>query len=45
MVAGAEMGGGPTKHGEMLVLTSSDPAVQVKIAKVEKKFSMTMAGH
>ncbi len=45
LVAGADMGGGPMKNGDMFVLTSSDPKVQEKIAKVEKKFAMAMAQH
>lgn len=43
--SGAELGGGPMKHGDMFVLTSSDPKVQAKIAKVEEKFAMAMASH
>jgi len=45
LLAGAEMGGGATKNGDMFVLTSNDPKVQAKIAKVEQKFQMTMAMH
>jgi hypothetical protein len=43
--AGAEMGAGTTKNGDMFVLTSNDPKVQAKIAKVEEKFAMALAGH
>jgi hypothetical protein len=43
--SGAELGGGPMKNGDLFVLTSSDPKVQAKIAKVEEKFAMAMASH
>ena len=45
LVAGAVMGGGSMKNGDMFVLTSNDPKVQAKIAKVEQKFAMAMAQH
>lgn len=45
IVAGADMGGGPTKTGDIFVLTSSDPKVQAKIAQVGEKFAMMMASH
>lgn len=45
LVAGATMSSGPTKNGDIFILTSSDPKVQAKIAKVEEKFAMAMASH
>jgi len=41
--SGASIGSGNTKDGTMLVLTSSDPAVQTKIANFEMQCEQMMA--
>jgi hypothetical protein len=41
--SGASIGTGNTKDGSMLVLTSTDPAVQTKIASFEMQCEQMMA--
>jgi hypothetical protein len=40
MKAGAKMSQGPTASGEIMVLTSSDPAVKAKLDGIAKQCEM-----
>ena len=44
MKAGAKMSNGMTKTGDLMVITSDDPATQAKIADLASKCEMMMSG-